>query len=69
LADRSLDIARHFLEPRGKFFVKVFHGSELQRFKRRVEDYFEQTRYVKPPASRSRSSETYVIALGFRGGE
>jgi len=28
---------------------------------------FDKVRYVKPPASRSESVETYVLGTGFRG--
>ncbi len=67
LAERSLEIAKRFLRPRGKFFVKVFQGSELEQFRRSVVDCFGTVRYVKPPASRSRSAEIYILASDFWG--
>ncbi|MFH0848679.1 MAG: RlmE family RNA methyltransferase [archaeon] len=67
LAERSLEIAERFLHPGGSFFVKVFHGRELERFRDRIADSFERVRQVKPPASRPRSSEIYLLALGFKG--
>ncbi len=66
LAERSLEIAASFLRLKGRFFVKVFHGPELDRFRRNVADNFDLVRYVKPPASKSRSSEIYILALDFR---
>jgi 23S rRNA (uridine2552-2'-O)-methyltransferase len=37
----------------------------LERLKRE----FASVRHAKPPASRKESSELYVVAMGFRGGE
>jgi len=33
----------------------------------RMKRDFKQVKHAKPPASRSDSAETYVVALGFRG--
>ncbi len=67
LAERSLEIAKCFLRPRGKFFVKAFQGSELEQFRRIIVDCFGTVKYVKPPASRPRSAEIYILASDFRG--
>lgn len=67
LAERSLEIAERFLRKGGNFFVKVFHGPELNRLRQRIGASFERVRYVKPAASRRRSSEIYILAQGYKG--
>lgn len=67
LAERSLEIAERFLRRDGNFFVKAFHGPELNGLKQRIGISFERVRYVKPAASRRRSSEIYILAQGYKG--
>lgn len=67
LAERSLEIAQAVLRRDGSFFVKVFHGSDLKAYRDRLAEHFEEVRFVKPPASKQRSSEIYVLATGYRG--
>ena len=67
LANKSLEIARRILRRGGAFFVKAFHGSDLQDFRANLGRSFETVRIVKPPASRSDSSEIYFLGLNFIG--
>jgi 23S rRNA (uridine2552-2'-O)-methyltransferase len=67
LASKSMEIAKCILKPGGNFFVKVFQGNQLDDFKQRVKDTFEEVRIVKPPASRAKSSEEYLLAVGLKG--
>jgi len=67
LADRSLEIAKHVLRKGGNFFVKAFHGADLPDFRSRLREYFRTVRIVKPPASRSDSSEIYFLGLQYTG--
>ncbi len=67
LAERSLEMARRTLKRGGSFFSKVFHGPELSAYRDSVTEDFEKVTLVKPPASRKKSSEIYVLAVGFRG--
>jgi 23S rRNA (uridine2552-2'-O)-methyltransferase len=66
LAEKSMEIAKCLLKPGGNFFVKVFQGSQLDNFIRNVKDNFETVKIVKPPASRAKSSEEYLLALGLK---
>jgi 23S rRNA (uridine2552-2'-O)-methyltransferase len=63
LATNALNIARGILKPGGAFFVKVFEGGMLNEFIETVKGVFEEVKIVKPPASRSKSSEMYLLAL------
>jgi 23S rRNA (uridine2552-2'-O)-methyltransferase len=67
LALQSLEIARKILRKGGSFFVKAFHGPDLQEFRSCLKLAFETVRIVKPPASRSDSSEIYFLGLNFIG--
>lgn len=66
LARKSLQIATSILKPKGNFFVKVFQGDMLNDFVREVKQCFRSVRLVKPPASRTKSSELYVLGMKLR---
>jgi 23S rRNA (uridine2552-2'-O)-methyltransferase len=66
LASKALDIALRVLGLGGNFFVKVFEGDLLNDFLQTVKMQFEDVRIVKPKASRAKSSEMYLLALGLR---
>ena len=67
LAERSLEIAKAVLRRQGNFFVKAFHGPDLKEYRERLAEHFEIVRLVKPPASKQRSSEIYLLAMDYRG--
>jgi 23S rRNA (uridine2552-2'-O)-methyltransferase len=69
LAAKAMEIAKCLLRPGGNFFVKVFQGNMLDDFILSVKDTFEEVRIVKPLASRSKSSEEYLMALGLKEGK
>ncbi len=66
LATKSLEIAQCLLMPSGNFFVKVFEGDLLNDFIQTVKNLFETVKIVKPQASRAKSSEMYLLALGLK---
>ena len=68
LSGTALDFARSVLRPGGNFVVKVFQGELFGEFLREARKSFKNVRAHRPPASRSQSSETYVIAKGFNPG-
>ena len=65
LARKSLEIAKTILSRKGNFFVKLFHGPELKDFEKEAETSFRHVRFVKPKASKAKSSEIYLLATGF----
>jgi 23S rRNA (uridine2552-2'-O)-methyltransferase len=67
LATKAMEIAKKLLKPGGNFFVKVFQGDLLDQYLLDVKENFEEVKIVKPPASRSKSSEEYLLALGLKG--
>jgi 23S rRNA (uridine2552-2'-O)-methyltransferase len=69
LATKALDVARQILCTGGNFFTKVFEGDLLNGYIEKVKLYFDEVKLIKPPASRSQSSEMYILALGLKASE
>ena len=67
LADAAAAFAEEVLAPGGVFVAKVFQGGAEGELLNRLKAAFTLVKHAKPPASRSGSPETYVIAKGFRG--
>ncbi len=67
LVEAGYYFARDILEEKGTFIAKVFQGGASNDLLALVKQEFETVRHFKPPASRKESSETYLIATGFRG--
>ena len=67
LAEAAFAVAREILKPGGSFVAKVFQGGAQGTLLAELKGGFAEVRHAKPPASRARSAETYVIAQGFRG--
>jgi len=66
LAELALELAEQVLRPGGGLVVKVFHGEGLDAFVARVRQRFARVRLRKPPASRARSREAYLVAGNHR---
>jgi 23S rRNA (uridine2552-2'-O)-methyltransferase len=66
LATKAMEIAQCILRENGDFFVKVFEGDLLNDFIQTVKQCFETVKIVKPQASRTKSSEMYLLALGLK---
>jgi len=67
LCEVALDFAIRVLNPGGGFLAKVLRGGTENELLATMKRDFRTVRHVKPPASRSDSAESYVIATGFRG--
>jgi len=67
LLEIALDFADHVLARGGIFLAKAFRGGSDRQFQNLLNQRFDKVRYLKPPASRSESVETYVLGTGFRG--
>ena len=66
LCEAALDLAEPLLAPGGCFLAKLRQGAD-GALQVRLRQEFERVRHAKPPASRSDSAETYVLATGYRG--
>ena len=67
LAEVAADFAAEVLAPDGAFVCKLFQGGAEKELLDRLKRDFAKVRHAKPEASRSDSSETYLVATGFRG--
>jgi 23S rRNA (uridine2552-2'-O)-methyltransferase len=66
LAKRALEISSDVLRDGGAAVIKVMESEELLDFRRSMADRFEKVRLSKPQASRSGSSEMYLLGRGFK---
>ncbi|MBK4216959.1 RlmE family RNA methyltransferase [Paracoccus caeni] len=67
LVEAALQLAFDVLEPGGTFVAKVLAGGAEADMQALLKRNFDKVANVKPPASRSDSSEKFVVATGFRG--
>ena len=66
LAEQALDFAEHSLKSGGSFICKVFQGQGADGYITDARQSFGRVKVVKPKASRSRSSEIYLVARNFQ---
>lgn len=67
LCEAAHEFAREVLAPKGVFVTKMLQGAGDAAFLASLRADFDSVKRVKPPASRSESSEVYIVATGFRG--
>ena len=67
LVELAAEFALETLRPGGSFVAKVFQGGTEDDLMTRLKHRLETIRHAKPPASRSESAETYLVAKGYRG--
>jgi 23S rRNA (uridine2552-2'-O)-methyltransferase len=66
LCSHALKFAQQTLKPGGSLVMKMFEGDMINDFLAEVRKSFSSVRLHAPKASRSCSSEIYIIAKGFR---
>jgi len=67
LVELAADFAIKVLAPGGSFVTKVFQGGTEHELLALLKRHFSTTIHAKPPASRTGSAETYLVAKGFKG--
>ncbi|MBL4769165.1 MAG: RlmE family RNA methyltransferase [Rhodobacteraceae bacterium] len=67
LCEAAAYFAFDVLEVNGTFVAKVLAGGAEGELQKLLKQKFNKVANIKPPASRSDSSEKFVIATGFRG--
>ncbi|MBD3625870.1 MAG: RlmE family RNA methyltransferase [Rhodobacteraceae bacterium] len=67
LCEAAAELARDVLVPGGTFVAKVLAGGAEGELQQQLKRDYTSVKHIKPPASRSDSSEKFVLATGFRG--
>ncbi|MBI0027713.1 23S rRNA (uridine(2552)-2'-O)-methyltransferase [Gilliamella apicola] len=66
LVELALDMCRDVLAHNGNFIVKVFQGEGFEEYLKQVRAMFKTVKIRKPEASRARSREVYIVAMGMK---
>lgn len=66
LAEAVLEFAESLLKPGGGVLIKIFQGAGFREYYQALQKRFERVQTRKPEASRSESSEIYLLARGFK---
>ena len=67
LCEHAAYFAFDVLAPGGTFVAKVLAGGAEGELMKTLKSKFKTVANIKPPSSRSDSSEKFVVALGFKG--
>jgi len=67
LCEHALEFAQKVLKPHANLVMKIFEGDMMPEFMKEVRSHFMEVKLFGPDASRSSSSEIYIIAKGFIG--
>lgn len=67
LIEAAADFAVQTLKPGGAFIAKAFQGGETAQVIALLKLHFAEVKTAKPKASRTDSSEVYLVATGFKG--
>jgi 23S rRNA (uridine2552-2'-O)-methyltransferase len=68
LLELAVDFAVRRLTPRGTLLAKAFHGSGYSQSVELFKRHFLTVKAIKPPASRGRSAETFLVGSGLKSG-
>ena len=66
LCELALDMAIKTLSANGTFFIKVFQGVGFDEYVKTCRTAFKKVIIRKPKASRARSKEVYLLAIGLK---
>lgn len=66
LAEITLDFGQKVLKKGASLLMKVFHGEGFDELVKQIRKDFDKVSVRKPEASRARSKETYLLAVGYK---
>ena len=66
LLEEALALSSKILSDGGCFVGKIFQGGNSDEILKELRKNFSTVKYFKPDSSRKDSSETYLVALGFK---
>ena len=67
LAELARDVCKEMLKNDGNFICKLFQGEGFDEYIKETRRFFKKVSVFKPDASRTDSSEIFMIAKGFVG--
>jgi len=68
-AEKAFYVAEKLLKDEGTLIIKIFKGSEIEEFVKRIRPSFNKVARTTLKASRGSSSESYMVGLGFKRSE
>lgn len=68
LVELAVDFCTRHLRPDGALVCKAFHGSGYSELVKLFQRTFRVVKPIKPKASRDKSSETFLVGMGLKGG-
>jgi 23S rRNA (uridine2552-2'-O)-methyltransferase len=66
LVELAVEFAQNRMKPDGALVVKLFHGSGYDDLVKLFRSTFKTVKPMKPKASRSNSSETFLVGMGLK---
>ncbi len=69
LSQSVLNTCDNVLKYKGNLIMKVFQGEGYPELLKEIKEKFRTVRTTKPPSSRKKSGEMYVVGRGFRRSE
>ena len=66
LFESVMDICNNYLLKKGNILIKFFQGENAQEVINNNKKKFRTLKTTKPPSSRKKSSEMYLLGLGYR---
>jgi 23S rRNA (uridine2552-2'-O)-methyltransferase len=66
LCEEVVEFVKEHLNGKGNFAIKAFHGGEFGNMVHACKQIFEKVVLFKPKASRSESSEMYMVCLNYQ---
>lgn len=69
LCEAAYYFACEVLAPGGAFVAKVWQGGTENALLAEIKKRFTTVKHAKPKASRTDSAESYLVAMGFKGGK
>jgi 23S rRNA (uridine2552-2'-O)-methyltransferase len=67
LVETAFLFCQQHLKKGGHFVAKILMGGHEIQFGKDIRKHFETVKFVKPEASRSDSSETYIVGISYKG--
>src|SRR6185312_10414135 len=65
LAELALELCQRVLRPGGALLIKLFQGEGFEEYVRTLRQAFKRVVVRKPPASKARSAEVYLVAKDY----